>query len=74
MDLQQQVYCSGLGILVRLGVLIDLERIEVLQLVEAQKAVLHNCELYTWPSSSISSRRMTRSRVMVLPWNSMRDT
>ena len=40
LDLEEQVDGSGLGVLVRLGVLIDLERLEVFKLVEAQEAVL----------------------------------
>ena len=40
LDLEQQVHGAGFGILMGLGVLIHLERLEVLQLVEAQQAVL----------------------------------
>ncbi len=40
LHLEQQVHGAGLGILVGLGVLIHLERLEVLQLVQAQQAVL----------------------------------
>ena len=40
LDLQQQVHGSCVGILMGLRVLLDLERLEVLQLVEAQEAVL----------------------------------
>ena len=40
LHLQQQVDGAGVGILVRLRVLVHLERIEVFKLVEAQQAVL----------------------------------
>ena len=40
LDLEQQIHGAGFGILVGFGVLIDLERLEVLELVEAQQAVL----------------------------------
>ena len=40
LHLQEQIDGAGIGILVGLGVLVDLERLEVFQLVEAQQAVL----------------------------------
>ncbi len=40
LDLQQQVHGAGVCVLMRLGVLFDLERLEVLQLIQAKQAVL----------------------------------
>ncbi len=39
-DLEEQVDSARFGVLVRLGILIDLQRVEVVELVEAQEAQL----------------------------------
>jgi len=74
LHLQQQIDGARLGILVGLGILVDLERFEVLQLVEAQKAVLPQLGVVTWPSSAISSRRNDAVAGDGVAWNSMRET
>ena len=40
LDLEEEVDGAGFGVLMSLGVLIDLERLEVFKLIEAQQAVL----------------------------------
>ncbi len=73
LQLQQEVDGAVVGVLTGLDVGVGLEGLEVVELVQAQQRKVDAGDRRCWPSSTTNSRRMTLSRVMVLPWNSMRE-
>ena len=54
--------------------IVGFQDIEESQLIEPLQADFPELRVVDLPSSSRISRRMTLSRVVVLPWNSMRRT
>jgi len=54
--------------------LVGFDLVEVVELIEAQELSSQRRLLNSWPSSIISSRRITLSRVVVFPLKSMRLT